>query len=62
VTEWDREFVDVGDIVPDSDMSDASVTKIHRGAEDFDSGQSEIEIVGSPDCEIRLDYRVGTMR
>jgi hypothetical protein len=62
VTEWDREFLDLGDIVPDSDMSDASVTKIHRGAEDFDSGQSEIAIVGSADCEIRLDYRVGTMR
>lgn len=62
VTEWDREFEDFGDIIPEPEMNDASVRMVHRGADNFDAGPHEIEIVGSANCEIEFAYRIGTMR
>ncbi|HXV14456.1 MAG TPA: hypothetical protein VEC56_09645 [Candidatus Krumholzibacteria bacterium] len=59
LTEWDLEFVDFGDPVPDGDMDDQSDTKVYRGSAGFSPGLHTITLAGpSGDCEIEISYYV----
>lgn len=59
LTEWDLEWVDFGDPVHDSDMSDQSDTRIYRGSAGFTPGLHTITLAGpSGDCEVEVSYYV----
>jgi hypothetical protein len=59
VTEWDKEFVDFGQYVPDSVMDDRTGTVTHRGSSLFNPGQHSIRLEGSSlDCVVELEYSV----
>jgi hypothetical protein len=59
LTEWDLEWTDFGDPVPDSDMDDQSDTRIYRGSAGFSPGLQSITLAGpSGDCEVEISYYV----
>jgi len=59
LTEWDLEWVDFGDPVPDSDMDDQSDTNLYRGSAGFSPGLHTVTLAGdSGDCEIEISYYV----
>lgn len=59
LTEWDLEWTDFGDPVPDSDMDDQSDATIYRGSAGFSPGLHTVTLAGpSGDCEIEISYYV----
>jgi hypothetical protein len=59
LTEWDLEWVDFGDPIPDSDMDDQSDSNIYRGSAGFSPGLHTVTLAGdSGDCEIEISYYV----
>ena len=59
LTEWDLEWTDFGDPVPDDDMDDQSDISIYRGSAGFSPGLHSVTLAGpSGDCEIEISYYV----
>ncbi len=63
MTEWDKEFTDFGDPVPDSDMNNEVEATTHYNDAFFDAGSHSLRITGaSGDCQVRLDYSISVER
>jgi hypothetical protein len=59
LTEWDLQWVDFGDPIHDSDMSDQWDTRLYRGSAGFSPGLHTVTLAGSSgDCEIEISYYV----
>lgn len=59
VTEWDLQWTDFGDPIPDSDMDDVAVRRTYRGADSFEPGVHYVTINGATaDCEVKFGYRI----
>lgn len=59
VTEWDLQWTDFGDPIPDSDLDDVSVRNTYRGSDSFEPGVHYVTINGATsDCEVKFGYRI----
>jgi hypothetical protein len=59
LTEWDLEWTDFGDPVPDDDMDDRADFSTYRGSAGFSPGLHIVTLAGpSGDCEIEVSYYV----
>ena len=63
ITEWDREFTDIGDPIPDGAMDDEVRQNTHFNDNFFDAGGQSLPVnTNSADCQVRLDYSISAQR
>jgi len=58
VTEWDLQWVDLGDPIREPEMDDMTDSLVFRGSAGFSPGVHTISLVGSADCEVEVSFRI----